>query len=87
MDITTNILYTGNNAIGDDAFFLRLSDNKDYFLHPDGENYKVLKGPVGAGIFKKQNAENFIEMLKNQGTTNVEMVNVKDILGVDPSSN
>lgn len=83
--------YNGINKIGDDAYFIRLKDNKTHYLHPDktiedDENigYRVKEGNIGAGIWHKRQALNIIEF---SGAKNLEIVRVKDVLGSDGSSN
>jgi len=58
------------------VYFIRLSDNPDFFLHPIGETkdqlmYQAKKGIVGAAIWPWKEGLEFI----NQGTkSNLEMV-------------
>ena len=85
------IAISGINSIGSDAYFLRLKDNKNAFIHPDPSKetknevvYVVAEGPVGAAIFHKEQAENFMLLEK---ADNLEMVAVREIIGNDNSEN
>ena len=88
---STGIGLKGINSIGDDSYFLRLTDRPDHFIHPDPSletrdeaGYRVNKGAEGAAVFHKAQAKNFIKM---SGAPNLEMVRVKDVLGNDNSTN
>jgi len=88
---TQQIAVTGLNSIGNDAYFIRLKDNKNAFVHPDPSKetetevtYVVNEGPVGAAIFHKEQAENFMLLEK---ADNLEMVAVREIIGNDNSEN
>lgn len=94
-DWKKTIAVTGLNMIGSDAYFIRLKDNKNSFIHPDPsretENevvYVVAEGPVGAAIFHKKQAENFIfqSFIENQ-VGNMELVSAKEVIGNDNSEN
>jgi len=68
------------------GYFIRLVDNKGYFLHFIGEDeddmhYKVKAGHNGAAIWTKTTGELFIKL---QGIGNVELVPVIEIIGVEP---
>ena len=89
------VALTGLNKIGFDAYFLRLKDNKTHFIHPDPSKetekevvYVVAEGEVGAAIFHKKQAEQFIfhSYMENK-VGNLEMVSVKEIVGTDESLN
>lgn len=67
-----------------DAYFIRLKNDKEYFLHPDPTletkeevGYRICKGLKGAAGFKKENAENFIKL---SGANNLEIVPAKEVL-------
>lgn len=85
----------GMNAIGDDAYFIRMKDNKNIFLHPDPSKetekevvYVLVEGTIGAAIFHKKQAENMIFHAYMESTaSNLEMVGVKEIVGNDSSLN
>jgi hypothetical protein len=81
----------GINSIGDDSYFIRLSDKNDVYLHPDKSletaeevGYKLIEGTKGAGIWKKQQALNLI---MESGASNLEIVKTRDVLGNDSSLN
>ncbi len=79
----------GLNAVGSDSYFIRLKDNKEYFMHLDEDNkedyvYAVKLGTVGAAIFHKEQGEGFI---KSSGYTNLELVKVLEIVRNDGSLN
>jgi len=85
----------GRNVIGNDAYFIRLKDNQNAFVHPDPSKetekevvYVIAEGPVGAAIFHKKQAENFIfqSFIENQ-VGNMEIVSAKEIIGKDNSEN
>lgn len=89
------VAITGLNKIGFDAYFIRLKDNKTHFIHPDPTKetekevvYVVAEGPVGAVIFHKKQAENFIfqSFIENK-VGNMEIVSAKEIIGNDNSEN
>lgn len=82
---------TSLNAIGEDAYFIRLSDNKGCFLCYDGESkdktmdkYILRQGHIGACIFVKENGLKFI---MQSGAANLELVKVTEIVGNDSSKN
>ncbi len=86
-----NLPLYGINSIGDDAYFIRLNNDIDNFVHPEASletkdevGYVIKASCVGAAIFTKKVAKNFIMA---SGADNLEMVKVKDILGNDNSSN
>ena len=85
------MIYQGSNAIGDDTYFIRLKDNRGFYLHPDPSltnskeiGYTVREGIKGAGGWTKQNA---IALIISIGAKNLEIVKVTDIIGKDHSSN
>jgi len=84
---------SGLNYISGDSYFIRLKDKKDFFIHFEGDNpenpdkeviYRVKEGAEGAGIFHKEQAENFIMM---SDYDNMELVKVTDILVNDGTLN
>lgn len=85
------IEFTGINKIGNDAYFIRLSDKKDFFLHSDkslenDENvgFRIVRGLVGAGVWHKDQADKLIKLI---GNGNLEIVKVRDVVGNDYSGN
>lgn len=67
-----------------DAYFVRLSDNKDFFIHPDPsletkkqEGFKVVEGYIGACVWPKHAALNFITQTKKG---NLEIVRFNDVV-------
>ena len=92
---SNKIALGGLNVIGDNAYFIRLKDKKNFFLHPDPSKetekeitYVVAEGEVGAAIFHKKQAENFIfHSFVEDRAGNLEMVAVKEIIGRDNSEN
>jgi hypothetical protein len=85
-------IFSGTNSIGDDAYFLRLSDRKECYIHPEGDNpknteeviYRVKEGLKGAGIWHKEQA---LELLKEIGAPNVELVKVSELIKDTTSKN
>lgn len=86
------ILIKGINAIGDDAYFIRLKNDKESYVHYESEDrqkgtatYRVKKG-LGKGVagWHKKEGENFIS---ESNADNLELVKVSDILGNDSSLN
>lgn len=70
------------NLIKKNAYFIRLTDNKNYFIHFENETskkleYVVKEGNIGAAIWKETEGNNFI---KESGANNLEMVKVTEIL-------
>ncbi len=81
----------GLNSIGDDAWFIKLTDQENYFIHFEGEDkvgenvvYAPKPGPEGAAIFKKGTGLRFIRESKYD---NLTLVKVKDVLPNDGSLN
>lgn len=81
----------GLNLISEDAYFLRLKDKPNMFIHPEPKletkrevGYIVAEGSVGAGIWHKKEAMQFITDI---GAPNLEMVRVSEILKHDGSKN
>jgi hypothetical protein len=65
-----------------DAYFLRLTDNHNAFVHYNGDDgsnliYEVKESCVGAAIWHEQEGLAFI---KESGAKNIELVNVNDVL-------
>lgn len=75
-----------------DMWFIRLSDNTEYFLHPVKETdkdttYEVKKGIIRAGIWSMDAGIRFI---KNQEAQNLELINIDALPNPpmpDPKSN
>lgn len=68
-----------------DSYFIRLTDNKGVYVHfiqeEGGEEEYVLKhGLVGACMFKKSEANNFILAA---GASNMEAVSCDSVLNAD----
>jgi hypothetical protein len=86
------MLLKGLNNLPPDSYFIRLKDNKNAFLHYDGDDpkdkeqvvYKVKEGFIGACIWTKEKAEAFI---MQAGIGNVELARVTDVLPNDGSMN
>ena len=83
------IITKGLNSISKDSYFIRLIDDKEYYMHLEEDNddnyvYNVKKGTVGACGWHKKEGEEFIKM---SGRTNLELVKVLEILGNDGSLN
>lgn len=83
------ILIKGINAIGDDAYFIRLKDNKETYVHYESQDsesktYRLKEGLKGAAGWHKKVGEIFIKESKDD---NLELVKVSDILGNDSSLN
>lgn len=83
----------GLNSISADSYFIRLKDNKETFLHFEGDNpdnpkeevvYRLKQGTVGAGIWHKKEAEALIQM---SGANNLEMVKASEIIKDDGTRN
>jgi hypothetical protein len=60
-----------------EAYFIRLTTEKDAYLKPMGDEYIVGKGLVGAAIFDFKNADTLLKSVKEK---NLEMVHVKDVI-------
>lgn len=82
---------SGLNTLGDNAYFIRLTDNKKCFICYEGETldgefdkYIVREGIKGACIFTLENAINFC---MQSNANNIEPVKVLEILGNDGSLN
>ncbi|MDX2248241.1 MAG: hypothetical protein SF052_15770 [Bacteroidia bacterium] len=83
------MILTGVNSLSADSYFIRLSDNKKYYIHPgktigDETEYLVKEGAVGAAIWRKAQAEEFINFTR---ANNLELVKVSDLLGNDGTLN
>jgi hypothetical protein len=87
------MIYTGTNTIGNDSYFIRLKDNKNTFIHFEGNNpndpkedavYRAKEGIKGACIFHKKQGEGFI---KHSGASNLELVRVKSLIAPDKTEN
>lgn len=86
------IRFEGINTIGEDAYFIRLSNLKNHYIHFEGDNpkdesevvYRVKEGTKGACVWRKKEGEEFI---KYTGKNNLELVSVKSVLGNDGSLN
>lgn len=86
------IKFDGLNKIGNDAYFIRLKDKPNFYIHFEGDNpknqsevvYRVNEGSKGACVWHKKQAEEFI---KYTGKNNLEFVSVKSVLGNDSSFN
>lgn len=71
--------------VPEDAYFIKLSDHENQFVHFEGDNpedssqviYRIKEGSIGACVFKKQNAENFI---KESPGSNLILVKVRDYI-------
>jgi hypothetical protein len=74
------------NVISKDAFFIRLTDKVDCFVHPTKEQgaYVIAKNLEGAAIFTRQNGEEFI---KYTGADNLELIPVGKLVKSDSSFN
>lgn len=80
------------NGYTRDEWFIRLSDDKEYFLHPVKETdknttYEVKKGMIRAGIWSMDAGILFI---KNQQAQNLELINIDALPNPpmpDPKSN
>ena len=75
------MVFTGQNLIGVDSYFIRLSNDNTYYLHPrikESGVFDVKKGTVGAGIWKKVNAKYLMDSVNEK---NLEVVKVFEILG------
>lgn len=89
------VALTGLNSIGNDAYFIRLKDDKNSFVHPDPSKdteeeavYVVSEGCIGAAVFHKKQAENFIfHSFVEDKVGNLEMVSAKEVIGKDNSEN
>lgn len=82
---------SGLNALGANAYFIRLTDNHNCFICYEGETldgefdkYIVRQGKEGACIFTLQNA---IAFCMQSNANNIEPVKVLEILGNDGSLN
>ncbi len=93
LSVTAPKITHGLNYISADSYFIRLKDNKDWFIHFEGDNpenpkqeviYRVKEGAKGAGVFHKEQGSNFIIM---EGADNLELVKVTDVLGNDGTLN
>lgn len=92
---SNKVALSGLNMIGDNAYFIRLKDKNNFFIHPDPSKetkkeftYVVAEGEVGAAIFHKKQAEHFIQhTFLTNGAQNLEMVAVKEIISKDNSGN
>lgn len=83
------MIFKGVNSIGKDAYFVRLKDKPDWFVHYRGEKdggelFQVEQGSIGAAVFHKANARRFIN---ETGINNLELVEVIEIIGTDSSMN
>lgn len=85
--------FSGLNTIQRDSFFIRLKDKPTHYIHFEGDNpdnpedeviYRVNESEVGACIWTEKKAKAFIKM---SNANNLEMVNVRDVLKNDSSSN
>lgn len=79
----------GINAIGNDAYFIRLKDDKDTYVHYESQDsknmtYRLKKGLKGAAGWHKKEGENFILESK---ADNLELVKCIEVLGNDGSLN
>lgn len=82
-----SMIFIGQNSIGEDSYFIRLSNDNTYYLHPrigEGGVFEIKKGTTGAGIWKKEKAEYLMGVVNEK---NLEIVKVFDILGNDGSLN
>ncbi len=85
-----NLMLTkGLNSLPLDTYFIRLTDNKEFYIHLDEHNadnyvYKVKKGLEGACGWSKVNGEKFIN---DSGKGNMELVKVLEVLGNDGTLN
>ena len=83
------IITKGMNSLPLDSYFIRLSNDKDQYIHLEEDNddnyvYKVKKGTTGACGWHKKEGEEFIKM---SGYPNLELVKVLSILGNDGTLN
>ena len=78
------MIYKGANSIGSDAYFIRLTDNKEYFIHINEDGYIVKLGMIGACIWHEKEGKKFI---KESRANNLELVKVQEILTNDGSKN
>lgn len=81
--------FTGLASLPADAYFIRLTDIEDHYLHVEKQtgdevHYRVGKGPKGAAIFTRSNAKRFI---KSQGWGNAEAIEVRKVLPPDGTEN
>ncbi len=79
----------GLNYMGDDSYFIRMTNDKEQYIHLEEHNkdhyvYKVKQGVVGACGWHKKEGEAWI---KNSGYHNLELVRFKEILGNDGTLN
>ena len=79
----------GLNALGNDCYFIRLTDNKDYYIHlksEDNKNYEyvVEKGINGACGWHKKEGE---EWIKTTGANNLELIEAIKVLKNDGTLN
>jgi hypothetical protein len=62
------------------AYFIRLSDDPDWFIHNVNGQYLTMKGTIGASVWYGNEVTN--RFIDNARTENLEAVKVKDILKV-----
>lgn len=84
-----SVKLTGLNAIGNDYYFIRLTDRPKYFVHlesTEGANitYIIKKGTNGACAFSKEQGE---EWIKASGAENLELIKVMKVLKNDGTLN
>ena len=77
------------DTVKKNSVFLRLKDKPDHYIHLHSENkkefvYVVKRGVVGACIWEKEKG---LEFIKEEGLSNVEIIDVRSILKEDGGSN
>lgn len=81
----------GINSMGVDKVFLRLKSTNKYahVIYPNREpRLAFVDGCKGAIVISRSEAEMFISNIESPLVfANIEMVNIKDVLGEDGSSN
>lgn len=81
-----SVINIDRTTIGPDMYFVRLTDDKECFLHilnATTDQYDVMAKRTyhGAAVYSKADGEIFIQDLKNQtGADNLELVQVMEIL-------
>lgn len=83
------MILQGLNSIGDDSYFIRLTNKKEFFIHLEREDdkecvYIIREGVAGACIWSKKDGEGFINKCNG---SNLELVKVTKILENDGSLN
>ena len=83
--IIDKMVYNGLNFCSSDAYFIRLKNHKDYYIHQDRKtHFKLKKNVFKASIFRKKDAEELIILLEN---SYLETIPILDIITPDYSFN